>query len=110
MAIGDKLFKAKNNKEVFKLILDLDFKLPQHIDPDVKDLIEKLVVKNPIERLGFKNFNKLKQHKFFNGMNWNALQEKQLISPLDDFHAIPPDSNFLEPITEENLNTERETT
>jgi len=41
---------------------------------DAKDLINKFVVKNPYERWGDNDIDKIKKHKFFNGFNWDNIK------------------------------------
>ena len=41
---------------------------------DAKDLIKKFVVKNPYERWGDDDIDKIKKHKFFNGFNWDNIK------------------------------------
>jgi serine/threonine protein kinase len=38
------------------------------------DLIKKFLVKNPYERWGDNEFEKIKQHSFFDGFNWNNIK------------------------------------
>ena len=49
---------------------------------DAIDLIKKFLVKNPYERWGDNEFEKIKQHSFFDGFNWNnikRIREKYII-------------------------------
>ena len=73
MSMGYKMFKSNNTREIFNHVMAMDIHFPAHLDPDIKDLISKLVVHDPLNRLGFKNFQKLKGHKFFDGINWKNL-------------------------------------
>ena len=73
MATGKKMFKGKNTLEIFDKIIKHDVYYPANINKDCKDLIQKLVVSTPALRLGYKNYNYLKQHKFFEGVDWNEL-------------------------------------
>ena len=41
---------------------------------DAKDLINKFVVKNPSERWGDDDIDKIKKHKFFEGFNWDNIK------------------------------------
>ena len=50
------------------------------MDKDAKDLVQKLLVLNPLERLGVGepgtdlDYSNLKKHKFFKGINWEKLE------------------------------------
>jgi len=78
------------NKTEF-LILDAiskgKYEFPQHIDPNVIDLCQKLLVVDPNKRLGNGSINSplsyqsLKQHKFFKGIKFDeVLKIKPVIS------------------------------
>jgi serine/threonine-protein kinase RIM15 len=40
------------------------------MSPDAKDLISKLMIRNPMTRLGFNGAQEIKDHPFFAGVNW----------------------------------------
>ena len=44
------------------------------ISPEAKDLIEKLLTKDPLKRLGYgpNGFNLLKNHNFFKGFDFES--------------------------------------
>lgn len=50
------------------------------IPPEAKDLIMKLLVKEPYKRLGAKDYNELKSHKFFESFDIDKI-----------FSAKPPE-------------------
>ena len=56
-----------------KLINDGIKKIYGNIDQAV-DLIKKFLKENPAERWGDKNLDEIKNHKFFEGFNWNDIQ------------------------------------
>ena len=56
-----------------KLINDNVKKLYGNIDPAV-DLIKKFLKENPKERWGDKNLEEIKRHEFFNGFDWDDIQ------------------------------------
>jgi len=71
-----------------KIVLQiLIFLFQNNIDEDAKDLILKLMAKNPLERLGASYSNKkfsmaeLKKHKFFKGNNFKT---KNLTPPFNE--------------------------
>lgn len=53
------------------------------IGKDAKDLITKLLEKDPTKRLGFKkDAEELKRHKFFKKINWKELKNKEYPAPM----------------------------
>ena len=56
-----------------KLINDEIKKVYGNIDPAV-DLIKKFLKENPADRWGDKNLAQIKSHKFFDGFNWDDIQ------------------------------------
>lgn len=53
------------------------------IGEDARDFIERLLQKNPQERLGFQNdAEDLKRHKFFKRIDWLKLKSKKIPTPM----------------------------
>ena len=81
MICGFKPFDINNNKE---LIIDYD-NLNIHFIDDInyssKDLIMKLLVVNPKERLGFNSVDDIKNHQFFKNVDFNKVLSKKEIPP-----------------------------
>ena len=73
MSTGQKMFRGKNNKDIFDKILKQEFKFPGHIDRETKDIIQKLVTVDPYKRLGYKKISMLKTHPFFNGVDFSSI-------------------------------------
>ncbi len=50
---------------------------------DCKDLIKKLLVKNPAQRLGMgrSGATAVKAHPWFQGFDWNALARREMPAP-----------------------------
>ncbi len=61
---------AKNLEDLFIKIKNCDYMLPEHISPEAKDLVKRLLVGNPAERLGDSSIEEIKQHPFFANVNW----------------------------------------
>eukprot|EP01113_Clastostelium_recurvatum_P044828 TRINITY_DN760_c0_g3_i2.p1 TRINITY_DN760_c0_g3~~TRINITY_DN760_c0_g3_i2.p1 ORF type:complete len:1617 (+),score=536.15 TRINITY_DN760_c0_g3_i2:260-5110(+) len=55
---------------------------------EAQDLISKLLVRDPAERLGSRSVDQIKEHPFFYGLNWDTLLER----PMDDIFVPKPDS------------------
>lgn len=53
----------------------------EQVTPVVTDLISKLLVREPSDRLGEDDIEKLLAHPFFNGVNFDTLWDEE--APLD---------------------------
>ena len=77
-------FYSEKNSDLKNMICNHDLKFPKNpeISDNCKDLIKKLLNKNYKERLGFINdFEDIKKHNFFKGINFNDLSNKKIESP-----------------------------
>ncbi|KAH6945537.1 hypothetical protein HPB50_008913 [Hyalomma asiaticum] len=52
---------------------------PHSATPEAKDMVFKLLRKNPIERLASRHYQDLKNHPFFSGFNWKALSANKYL-------------------------------
>ena len=57
------------------------------ITPDARDLIDKLLITDPHQRLGAKGAQEVKNHPFFKTVNWSTLLEE----PRDHIFLPNPD-------------------
>ena len=78
MITGQVPFTGTQNYTVFPKINNREIEWPtqMEIDPVCRDLIDKLIVLNPMDRLGASNFAALKNHPFFQGINFNGDMSK----------------------------------
>lgn len=64
---------------MFQKIIAVNYTFPTDMPSDTKDLISKMLKFNPMERIGAGreedklDFESLKSHSFFNGINFNSL-------------------------------------
>uniref|UniRef100_A0A7C9ALQ8 non-specific serine/threonine protein kinase n=1 Tax=Opuntia streptacantha TaxID=393608 RepID=A0A7C9ALQ8_OPUST len=75
MTYGKTPFRGKNRKETYRNIL---MKRPEFVGKRtaLMDLIERLLEKDPIKRLGYyRGAEEIKEHEFFNGLRWDLLTE-----------------------------------
>ena len=52
------------------------------VSEEAKDLIRRLLVKQPESRLGFRGAAEIQQHPFFRTINWDDLYNKRLDAPI----------------------------
>lgn len=63
-------------------------KIPKNMSEAAKDLIKRLLNRNPKHRLGaVRDADELKEHKFFAGVNWNDVLNRRLPVPSVE---VPP--------------------
>ncbi|OZJ03248.1 hypothetical protein BZG36_03521 [Bifiguratus adelaidae] len=84
MLTGDTPFMAHGRKKTQDAILQKKLKLPYYLSPDAKDLLTRLLRKNPSVRLGSgKNgADAVKKHRFFRRIDWDKLQRRELVPPI----------------------------
>ena len=73
---GQVPFKGKTQELTFDLIKKGEFTIPDFVEDSAKDLIMKLLVKTPNERLGAQNIDELLMHPFFEGIDFNTIKEQ----------------------------------
>ena len=63
-------FRGKNQDETFELIKKCEFEMPSSIPESAQDLISKLLIKLPEQRLGAQNILDASSHTFFKGIDF----------------------------------------
>ncbi|CAL1568134.1 unnamed protein product [Knipowitschia caucasica] len=83
MLVGESPFPGDDEEEVFDSIVNDDVRYPRFLSPDSVSLIQKLLQKNPEMRLGAgeEDAAEIKSHKFFQGVDWDALLSKKVKPP-----------------------------
>ena len=76
---GSTPFKAKKEDETLENIKNVKYSLNNDeniISDEAKDLISKILVKDPKQRIGYnsKDYSEIKSHPFFNGINFENLE------------------------------------
>ena len=79
MITGEVPFKGKTDFQTFDIIMKREFKWPDKIDKDWKNLIDRLLVIEPMKRLGAGrpdsgcSYEDLMLHPFFKDVNWTTI-------------------------------------
>ncbi|XP_056627655.1 ribosomal protein S6 kinase beta-2-like [Triplophysa dalaica] len=83
MMTGSPPFTAGNRKQTTEKILKCKFNLPPYLTADAKDMIKKLLKKNPAQRLGSSKADceDIKKHHFFRHIKWDDLLNKRIEPP-----------------------------
>ncbi|KAF3160334.1 hypothetical protein TWF106_002733 [Orbilia oligospora] len=80
MLTGLPPFYDENTNEMYRKILTdpLLFHGPEIVPQDARDLLEKLLNRDPTKRLGANGAAEIKNHKFFDSIDWKRLVQKKI--------------------------------
>jgi len=70
-----------DRESIFTAILEGNVHYPEYLSKEAKDLISKLLCVNPAERLGANSVEEIKEHPFFNTIDWNKILQKKVPAP-----------------------------
>ncbi|EKG20349.1 hypothetical protein MPH_02363 [Macrophomina phaseolina MS6] len=82
---GSPPFTANNNAKVQEKIVKQKLQLPYFLSPDAKDLLTRLLRKEPNKRLGSnmpKDLQTIKSHRFFRKIDWKKLAKREVEPPI----------------------------
>ncbi|KAG8005510.1 Protein kinase C theta type [Nibea albiflora] len=79
MLIGQSPFHGRDEEELFQSIRTDNPVYPRWLTKDAKDILVKLFVREPEERLGVKG--NIREHNFFSSTDWKALEQRQVAPP-----------------------------
>jgi len=98
MLCGYPPFYDENPFGIYQKILVGKIDFPKHIDEYAKDIIKRLLVHDRTQRLGClaKGADDIKRHKFFRGVDWNALHSRRIQAPILPQVSSPLDTHYFE--------------
>ena len=72
-------FKGKDRQEIREALRESQIMLipddlQNAVSPEYVDITNKLILKSPNERLGANGADEIKQHPFFDGFDWESLE------------------------------------
>jgi len=76
MIAGLPPFRSRSEYMIFQKIMKLEYEVPEGFDSKAEDLVKKLLVLDPTERLGAKDTNgypSIRAHEFFEGLDFSTL-------------------------------------
>ena len=101
---GSPPFTGPNHTKIQDKILKSKLVLPYFLGPDAKDLLTRLLRKEPKKRLGAsmpKDLETIKKHRFFRKIDWKALERRELEPPIQPLITDPElAENFSREFTE----------
>ncbi|XP_053726673.1 serine/threonine-protein kinase N2-like isoform X1 [Synchiropus splendidus] len=97
MLVGESPFPGEDEEEVFDSIVNDDVKYPPSLPADAVIILQKLLKRNPLKRLGAgeQDADELKGEKFYQEIDWDALLAKKMTPPyLPSIQTRADVSNF----------------
>jgi tRNA A-37 threonylcarbamoyl transferase component Bud32 len=85
-------FQANNNAKIQEKIVRQKLVMPYFLGPDAKDLLTRLLRKEPSKRLGAnmpKDMILIKKHRFFRKIDWRKLAKRELEAPIQPLITDP---------------------
>lgn len=89
---GSPPFSANNDSKILEKIVKSKLAMPYFLSPDAKDLLTRLLRKEPHKRLGSnmpKDMLTIKKHRFFRKINWVLLAKRELTPPITPLITDP---------------------
>lgn len=89
---GSPPFTGNNNAKIQEKILKSKLNLPFYLSQDAKDLLTRLLRKEPKKRLGSnmpKDLQTIKNHRFFRKVDWKKLEKRELEPPIQPLITDP---------------------
>jgi serine/threonine protein kinase len=101
---GSPPFTGNNNAKIQEKIVKQKLSLPYYLSADAKDLLTRLLRKEPKKRLGFnmsKDLQTMKKHRFFRKIDWKKLEARELEPPIQPLITDPElAENFAQDFTD----------
>lgn len=100
---GKPPFGGGNWTKIQQNIMHQKLSLPYFLSPDAKDLLTRLLRKEPRKRLGVgpNDINIIKKHRFFRKIDWKKLEARELEPPIQPLVTNPElAENFSKEFTE----------
>ncbi|KAJ4377683.1 hypothetical protein N0V83_000511 [Neocucurbitaria cava] len=101
---GSPPFMGNNNAKIQEKIVKQKLSLPYYLSADAKDLLTRLLRKEPKKRLGCnmpKDLQTMKNHRFFRKINWKQLEARELDPPIQPLITDPElAENFAQDFTD----------
>lgn len=85
-------FQGGNHAKIQQNILKQKLVLPYFLGPDAKDLLTRLLRKEPGKRLGGnmpKDLQTIKKHRFFRKIDWKKLEKREVEPPIKPLITDP---------------------
>ncbi len=81
---GNPPYYSEDEEELKENIKHARLRFDKGLSATARDLITRLLDRNPRKRIGARNKQEIKDHLFFKGLDWKALEERRLEAPFRD--------------------------
>jgi len=100
MMIGRLPFYSRNQDKLFELIVTKEVQFPESTSLAAKDLLYRLLRKDPMERLGGgpSDAQEIKEHPFFGSINWFDLNAKRVTPPYKPEVTSETDTRYFDDV------------
>ncbi|KAG1701789.1 hypothetical protein DVH05_028567 [Phytophthora capsici] len=82
---------TNDRKKLFERLRSARLHFPPYVSRRAEALIRQLLNRNPAERLGSKGAHQVKNHLFFESIDWTKLAKKQVTPPFRPCHSAMND-------------------
>jgi serum/glucocorticoid-regulated kinase 2 len=103
MIAGLPPFYDRNRPTMYTKILTQPLEFTADFSPEARDLIARMLEREPRQRIGYGGSHELKAHPFFRGFDWDRLLRKEVTPPwLPQVDSETDTSNIAKEFTSEN--------
>lgn len=95
MICGFPPFYNRDREILYKQIKQANVTYPNDISNESIDLLSKIFVTNPKKRLGSKGAEEVKNHPFFQGIDWVSILNKKIKPPFQPRLNSPTDTRYI---------------
>ena len=87
LMMGERPYQGRNRKEIREQMFSIEIKLDNDDLPEdwedynIIDFINSLLIRKKRKRLGSKNANEVKNHPYFQNINWSQIESMTMESP-----------------------------
>jgi serine/threonine protein kinase len=81
MLTGLPPFYHTNVRKMYDLICNGKLSFPSYVSDDAQDLLRRMLERDPAKRIGTDNEEDIKQHPFFEDVDWDSVYRKEIPPP-----------------------------
>ena len=107
LLVGLPPYYTENIKKLYENIRSANLQIPNYLSPEARNLLKKMLHKDPKHRLGVKSKDELKNDPFFKGIDWEAL-EWGAVNPPVILKLSDDDDPDMDPFEKEFLKSSKE--